>query len=120
MDILEAVNALGALAQESRLKVFRLLIRAGKDGMAAGDIARTLAVPANTMSTQLAILFRANLVNAKRQGRSVIYGVNLEGTRALLSFLVEDCCQGDASVCAPAIEATLASCSAEQEETRPK
>jgi ArsR family transcriptional regulator len=113
MDILDAVGALGALAQKSRLKVFRLLIRAGKDGMAAGDIARALAVPPNTMSAQLAILFRANLVSAKRQGRSVIYAVDLDGTRALLSFLVEDCCQGEPSVCAPVIEATLASCAPE-------
>ena len=113
MDILDAVGALGALAQKSRLKVFRLLIRAGKDGMAAGDIAGALAVPPNTMSAQLAILFRANLVSAKRQGRSVIYAVDLDGTRALLSFLVEDCCQGEPSVCAPVIEATLASCAPE-------
>ena len=113
MDILEAVGALGALAQESRLKVFRLLVRAGKDGMAAGDIARSLAVPPNTMSSQLAILFRANLISPKRQGRSVIYAVDLDGTRALLSFLVEDCCQGEPSVCAPVIESTLASCAAE-------
>jgi ArsR family transcriptional regulator len=113
MDILDAVGALGALAQKSRLKVFRLLIRAGKDGMAAGDIARALAVPPNTMSAQLAILFRTNLVSAKRQGRSVIYAVDLDGTRALLSFLVEDCCQGEPSVCASVIEATLASCAPE-------
>ncbi len=112
MDISNAVGSLGALAQESRLKVFRMLVRAGKDGMAAGDIARTLAVPPNTMSSQLAILFRANLVSTKRQGRSVIYAVNLDGTRALLSFLVEDCCQGEPALCAPVIESTLASCSA--------
>ncbi len=94
----------GALAQESRLKVFRLLIRAGTGGMAAGDIARALEVPPNTMSSHLAILSRAKLVTARKEGRSVIYAVNLAGTRELLLFLVEDCCQGEPSVCMPAIE----------------
>ena len=107
MDTLNAVSALGALSQESRLKVFRLLIRAGTGGMAAGDIARALEVPPNTMSSHLAILSRAKLVTARKEGRSVIYGVNLAGTRELLLFLVEDCCQGEPAICAPAIEATL-------------
>lgn len=113
MDALNAVAALSALAQESRLKVFRLLIRAGSAGMAAGDIARALQVPHNTMSSHLAILSRANLVSARKDGRSVIYAVDLEGTRALLSFLVEDCCRGEPSICAPVIEATLAACCSE-------
>jgi ArsR family transcriptional regulator, arsenate/arsenite/antimonite-responsive transcriptional repressor len=110
MDTLDAVGALGALAQESRLKVFRLLIRTGRGGMAAGDIARALDVPANTMSSHLAILTRAKLVTARKEGRSVIYGVDLAGTRELLLFLVADCCQGEPSVCAPAIESALAAC----------
>lgn len=110
MDISDAVGALGALAQESRLKVFRLLIRAGPAGMAAGDIARALAVPHNTMSSHLAILSRAKLVTARKEGRSVIYGVDMAGTRQLLLFLVADCCQGEPSVCAPAIESTLTAC----------
>lgn len=110
MDILHAVSGLSALAQESRLKVFRLLVRAGTAGMAAGDIARTLAVPANTMSSHLGILTRAKLVQARKDGRSVIYAVDLEGTKALLSFLVEDCCQGEPAVCGPVIDATLAAC----------
>ena len=113
MDVSHAVAALGALAQESRLKVFRLLIRAGRRGMAAGDIARTLHVPHNTMSSHLAILSRAKLVNARKESRSVIYGVDLEGTRALLSFLVQDCCQGEPAVCTPIIEQTLSACCSE-------
>ncbi|MHA1517703.1 MAG: ArsR/SmtB family transcription factor [Alphaproteobacteria bacterium] len=108
MDTLTAVTALSALAQQSRLNVFRLLIRAGSDGMAAGDIARTLGVPHNTMSAQLGILSRAQLVHARKEGRSVIYTVNLQGTRALLFFLVEDCCQGEPTICAPLIEFNLA------------
>ena len=70
MEISTAVGALGALAQESRLKVFRLLVRSGPDGVAAGDIARKLAVPHNTMSSHLAILTRAHLVSARKEGRS--------------------------------------------------
>ncbi|MGV1015082.1 MAG: ArsR/SmtB family transcription factor [Methyloceanibacter sp.] len=113
MDISTAVDALGALAQESRLKVFRLLLRAGPEGMAAGDIARKLAVPHNTMSAHLAILTRAKLVIARKEGRSVIYAPNLEGTRALLTFLIEDCCRGKPDICAPLIESTLAECCAQ-------
>ncbi|WP_108682758.1 helix-turn-helix transcriptional regulator [Methyloceanibacter sp. wino2] len=113
MDIIEAVDALGGLAQESRLKVFRLLVRAGFNGMAAGDIAEAVGIPKNTLSSHLAILARANLVQARKEGRSMIYAVDLEGTRTLLSFLVEDCCQGDPSVCGPLIETTLATCCSE-------
>lgn len=110
MDILQAVNALGGLAQDSRLRVFRLLVRVGRDGMAAGDIAKAIGIPKNTLSSHLGILARANLVHARKEGRSVIYAVNLDGTRSLLTFLVEDCCQGEPSVCGPVIETTLAAC----------
>ena len=81
--------------------------------MAAGDIARAIGLPKNTMSSHLAILARANLIQARKEGRSMIYAVNLEGTRSLLSFLVEDCCQGDPSICGPLIETTLATCCSE-------
>jgi ArsR family transcriptional regulator len=110
MELSAAVVALGALAQASRLKVFRLLVRLGSGGMAAGDIARKLAVPHNTMSSHLAILSRARLVASRKEGRSIIYAVDLEGTRALLSFLVEDCCRGKPDVCSPLIASTLAEC----------
>jgi len=107
---MRAVMALGALAQESRLKVFRLLIKRGPGGMAAGEIARNLAVPHNTMSAQLAILSRAGLVTSRRNGRSIIYAVDLDGTRQLLAFLVEDCCRGSPDVCEPLIASALAEC----------
>jgi DNA-binding transcriptional ArsR family regulator len=110
MESIAAVAALSALAQESRLRVFRLLVRQGPAGMAAGDIARALSVPNNTMSSHLAILSRAKLVAARKQGRSVIYAVDLEGTRSLLSFLLEDCCRGKPQLCASLIETTLAAC----------
>ena len=110
MDSTHAVMTLGALAQESRLKVFRLLIKRGPGGMAAGEIARTLAVPHNTMSAQLAILSRAGLVTSRRNGRSIIYAVDLDGTRQLLAFLVADCCRGSPDVCEPLIASALAEC----------
>jgi len=101
MEQNEAVAALNALGQESRLRVFRLLIRRGPHGMPAGDIAEQLKVPANTMSSHLAVLSRARLVASRKQGRSVIYAVDLKGTRRLLAFLVEDCCRGKPEVCRP-------------------
>jgi DNA-binding transcriptional ArsR family regulator len=110
MDELDALDALGALAQESRLKVFRLLLRAGREGMPAGDIARALGVPHNTMSVHLAVLSRAKLVGARKEGRSVIYAANLQGTRELLSYLIEDCCRGKPDTCGPLIESALAQC----------
>jgi ArsR family transcriptional regulator, arsenate/arsenite/antimonite-responsive transcriptional repressor len=110
MEIRAAVGALDAFAQESRLRVFRLLVKCGPQGLPAGEIARKLSVPANTMSTHLAILCRARLVNSRKQGRSIIYGIDVEGTRALLSFLVEDCCRGRSEVCRPLIESALIDC----------
>ena len=110
MELNSAVEALSALGQESRLRVFRLLIARGPEGMAAGDIAEQLGVPANTMSSHLAVLSRAGLVVSRKQGRSVIYAVDLEGTRKLLAFLVEDCCLGKPEVCRPLIASALAEC----------
>jgi DNA-binding transcriptional ArsR family regulator len=78
--------------------------------MAAGDIARALKVPANTMSAHLAILSRSRLVSARKQSRSIIYAVDLEGTRKLLAFLVEDCCGGKPDICRPLIASALAEC----------
>jgi ArsR family transcriptional regulator len=110
MELSRAVEALSALAQESRLKVFRLLVTHGPDGMAAGEIARALKAPANTMSAHLAILSRAGLVSGRREGRSIIYAVDIEGTRKLLAYLVEDCCGGKPGVCRPLIASALAEC----------
>jgi DNA-binding transcriptional ArsR family regulator len=110
MDTHRALAGLSALAQESRLKVFRLLIRCGTDGMAAGDISAKLQLPHNTLSTHLGILSRARLVRSRKQGRSIIYSIDLEGTRDLLSFLVEDCCRGKREICQPLIAAALAEC----------
>jgi DNA-binding transcriptional ArsR family regulator len=107
---MSATSMLGALAQETRLEVVGLLVRQGPDGAPAGEIARTLGVPHSTMSSHLSILAHAGLVASRREGRSIIYRVDFEGTRALLAFLLEDCCQGRKDVCRPAVDAALAGC----------
>ena len=96
-----AILALAALAQPTRLDVFKLLVKHEPAGLAAGDIARALAVPQNTMSAHLAILARAGLVMSERQSRSIIYRANLATFQDLTSFMVEDCCGGRAELCAP-------------------
>src|SRR3954468_6842866 len=93
----KAVEALSALAHEGRLSIFRLLVRAGQDGLAAGEIARKLDVLANTLSASLAVLAHAGLVTSRRDGRSIIYAADYERMSGLLGFLMEDCCNGDAS-----------------------
>jgi ArsR family transcriptional regulator, arsenate/arsenite/antimonite-responsive transcriptional repressor len=96
-----AILALAALAQSTRLDVFRLLVKHEPDGLAAGDIARAIAIPQNTMSAHLAILARAGLVMSERKSRSIIYRANLVTFQDLTSFMVEDCCGGRADLCRP-------------------
>jgi DNA-binding transcriptional ArsR family regulator len=110
MDNDAAIRALGALAQASRLEAFRLLVRAGDAGLPAGEIARALGVPHNTLSTHLGILGNADLVRSRREGRRVIYRADFDGTRALLGFLLEDCCQGSPELCAPVLDSMLTEC----------
>jgi DNA-binding transcriptional ArsR family regulator len=100
-----AVKRLSALAQESRLAVFRLLVKAGRDGVPAGDIARTLDITPNTLSAQLNILANADLLTSRRDGRSIIYSANFDRMSELLLYLMEDCCQGRPEICAPLAEA---------------
>jgi len=109
--LLKAVEALSALAHEGRLSIFRLLVRAGKGGLAAGEISRKLDVLPNTLSANLTVLANAGLVSSRRDGRSVIYSADYERMTGLLSFLMEDCCNGDAAICAPLAEvASRAAC----------
>ena len=110
MDIKKATSALAALAQENRLSVFRLLVRAGTSGLPAGDIAEALDIRHNTLSTHLAILTRAGLLRSRREGRSIVYSVDFEGTRSLLAFLLEDCCQGAPEICSPLLDTVLPGC----------
>lgn len=102
--------ALGALAQSTRLDAFRSLVRHEPGGMAAGEIARQLNVPANTLSTHLTILARAGLVRAERQSRSIIYRADVDSLRALMLFLAKDCCAGDAEKCAPLVAQLIPCC----------
>ena len=99
-----AIKRLSALAQESRLEVFRLLVKAGPEGVAAGDIARALDIPPNTLSAQFTILANAGLVVSRRDGRSIIYIAHYDSMSALLVYLMEDCCQGRSEVRAPLAE----------------
>ena len=109
MEVKSAIDALAALAQESRLAVFRLLVREGPDGLPAGTIAERLAIPAPTLSFHLNQLSAAELVVSRREGRSIFYAVNFAGMRDLLNFLVEDCCQGHSELCVPVLERVSAS-----------
>ncbi len=97
-----AIGNLQSLAQETRLGVFRLLVRAGSGGMPAGVISARMRVPAATMSFHLGHLARAGLITASRDGRSIIYAANFDAMRRLLDFLMEDCCQGDPQIRDPA------------------
>jgi DNA-binding transcriptional ArsR family regulator len=102
MESSSAVIALSALAQENRLDVFRLLVQAGPDGMAAGDVAERLKIPPATLSFHLAQLRQAGLLAMRRDGRSLIYSANYEGMNALMAFLTENCCRGAAPCAVPA------------------
>lgn len=106
-----AINVLAALAQATRLETFRTLVRHEPDGVPAGELAKMLDVPQNTMSAHLATLARAGLVTSERQSRSIIYRANLDGFRDLTLFLLKDCCGGSPELCAPLI-AELTPCCA--------
>jgi DNA-binding transcriptional ArsR family regulator len=101
MEKTTAIVALGALAHEGRLDVFRLLVQAGPDGMAAGEIARATGAVQSTLSANLSLLTRAGLIAARRDGRSIIYTASYEQMRELLGFLMQDCCAGNPTICAP-------------------
>lgn len=104
MDDNTATQAFAALSQPIRLSVFRLLVRAGIEGMRAGDIAAALDARQNTMSANLAVLSRAGLLRSERTGREIRYFADLEGMRGLLGYLMEDCCGGRPELCRPLIE----------------
>ena len=112
MDVETATSALAALSQGTRLETFRLLVRHEPDGLPAGEIARRLAVPQNTMSAHLAVLARAGLAVSERHSRSIIYRADLNRLTELMLFLVKDCCCGRAELCAPLIAALTPCCPA--------
>ncbi|WP_420383156.1 ArsR/SmtB family transcription factor [Novosphingobium sp.] len=94
-----AVDALGALAHETRLSVFRMLVQAGPDGLIAGTIAEKAGVPSSTMSHHLATLERAGLVQSERESRVIHYRTDYSSMRRLLAFLMQDCCNGAPEMC---------------------
>lgn len=94
MDSSLAISALAALAHERRLAVFRTLVIAGADGLAAGRLAQALDVPPSSLSHHLGLLEQAGLVQVRRAGRSLVYAADFAAMRALISFLTEDCCRG--------------------------
>jgi len=100
MELKNAVAALSALAHPARLSTFRMLVQAGHEGIAAGDIARGQGVPPNTLSANLNILSHADLIESRREGRSIIYSARFESMADLLEYLMEDCCGGNPEICA--------------------
>lgn len=110
MEINNAVSAFAALSQPTRIEVFRLLIKSGPDGLAAGAIAEQLDVKPNTLSANLAVLLNAGLVRNERQGRSIRYYADMDGLRTLLAFLLQDCCGGQSELCQPLIQELSNAC----------
>lgn len=110
MDKSNTIEALHALAQETRLDTFRLLVKRGPEGMAAGEIAEKLGVRQNTMSANLSVLSRAGLIRSEREGRVIRYFADFEGMRGLLSFLMEDCCGGRPELCRPVLDEVICAC----------
>ncbi len=103
MEASNAVAALAALAQENRLEVFRLLVRAGPEGLAAGRVAEELDLAPNTLTFHFDRLRVAGLLTVRREGRSMIYAACYDAMNGLLAFLTENCCQGSSVSCAPAV-----------------
>src|SRR5689334_3374661 len=110
METATALKRLSALSQGARLDVFRLLVKAGPEGVAAGDISRQLKIAPNTLSAQLLILANSGLIRARRDGRSIIYAVDFDAMSALLLFLTEDCCGGKPEICAPLAKSVADCC----------
>ncbi|MFC0338191.1 transcriptional regulator, ArsR family [Kushneria avicenniae] len=101
MDNETAIDIFAALAQRTRLDAFKLLVRHEPEGLAAGELARHLEVPHNTLSAHLSVLSRAGLVVSQRQSRSIIYRASLDRMQETLAFLARDCCDGRPELCAP-------------------
>jgi ArsR family transcriptional regulator len=114
MDSSIALLALGALSQSTRLDTFRLLVRHEPDGLPAGEVARQMEVPQNTMSAHLAILARAGLVSSERHSRTIVYRADLNQLREMMLFLVKDCCEGRPELCAPLVADLIPCCSPEK------
>jgi ArsR family transcriptional regulator len=105
-----AIAAFGALSQETRLRVVRLLVQAGPGGMAAGALGEAVAASSSNLSFHLKELERTGLIQSRRQSRSIIYSASFEALSSLVRFLTEDCCQGHPEVCGPALAGAARCC----------
>jgi len=110
MDETQTIAALAALAQATRLQTFRLLVEREPEGVPAGELARLIGVPQNTMSAHLSTLANAGLVSGERQSRSIIYRADLERFRKVTLYLIKACCGGNAELCAPLIKELTPCC----------
>jgi DNA-binding transcriptional ArsR family regulator len=120
MEIKTAVPALAALAQETRLAIFRLLIEAGRDGESVGRIGETLKVPGATLSFHLKELARAGLVTSRQERQFIYYTVDFERMAELMTFLTQNCCQGMPQKCLTVVETALGSCCAPPNKSKSK
>lgn len=114
MDERQAINAFAALAQETRLRIVRLLVTAGPDGLPAGSVGEAVGASSSNVSFHLKELERAGLVQSRRAARSIIYSAAYPALSGLIGFLMRDCCQGHPEVCTPTV-AALAACCTEKE-----
>ncbi|HUO53203.1 MAG TPA: metalloregulator ArsR/SmtB family transcription factor [Rhodoblastus sp.] len=117
METTEAIAAFAALAQATRMETFKLLVAREPEGAPAGELARLIGVPQNTLSAHLSILANAGLVHGERRSRSIIYRVDLARLREVVLYLLKDCCGGHAGLCAPLI-ADLSPCCPEEATAR--
>jgi ArsR family transcriptional regulator len=119
MQITEAVVALGALAQETRLATYRLLVEAGPEGVAAGQIAEALSVAPPALSFHLKELSHARLVSPRQVGRFIYYAADFEQMAALMTFLTHNCCQGMPQECLTIMETALSECCPPEKKRKP-
>ena len=110
MDKKDALAALASLGQETRLDIFRLLVRAGSQGVPAGEVAAGVGAVQNTVSSHLKVLAQAGLIRPERDGRIIRYRADMTGFRDLLAYLMEDCCAGAPELCRPVIDAVTCRC----------
>jgi DNA-binding transcriptional ArsR family regulator len=120
MELKEAVTALAALAQETRLSIFRLLVEAGPEGMSAGRIGETLKVPAATLSFHLKELAHAGLLSSRQERQFIYYAVDFDRMAELMTFLTQNCCQGMPEKCLTVVETALGRCCSPNSKTKPK
>lgn len=115
MESKEAIAALSALGQDTRLAIFRLLVQNVPDGLPSGEISRQLGVAQNTMSSHLGLMARTGLLVSQRYSKSIVYRADLDRFRDLTLFLIKDCCNGNADLCAPLIAELTPCCPPQQQ-----